>query len=104
MELHQHILHNPLPDGLAVYLLKQTDGIDALYQRRTQPQQLFYLVGLQVADEMPAVILRAEFGHFGRQLLHAALAEKPLTCLMGLAQGLDGMELGNSDKPDPVRQ
>lgn len=104
MELHQDVLNNPLPLSLAVYLLQEPDGIDALDQHRAQAQQLSDFVGLQVADEMPRVFLSPEFRHFGGELLDAALSEKPLPGGAGLAQGFHRVEFRHGHKIDVFRQ
>ncbi len=90
MYLKQHIYRAAYACGLAVDDAQQPYRVDAVNQTDMW-HYLAYLVGLQVADEVPAHI----FGHGGSldgEFLRAAFTEIALAGVVCLADGLDGME------------
>ena len=66
-------------------------------------REVFHLVRLQMADEMPLHIAR-HFRDLPLQFLHVALAENPLSGIVSLAQLLDGMKLTHRHEPHTIRQ
>ncbi len=102
MDLKQNVHALSLPLSLAVNGHEQSLRIDAFYQRSGGYHGLD-LVRLEMADEVPADV-GGKCRGLGRQLLGAALSEKPLACSVGLENGLRRVKFRNSDKAHPLGQ
>jgi hypothetical protein len=66
------------------------------------PGDAGHLVGLQLADEMPAEVQAGAGGGLGRRLLITVLAEVPLTELVQQPDVRGGPGLGHRDESDLV--
>ena len=62
-----------------------------------------HLVLLQVTDEVPADVL-GQLGRLDDKFLGAAFTEPALSCVIGLLQFLDGVELGDGNQSGTRRQ
>ena len=80
---------------LAVDGLQQAEAIDRMDEVHKR-YNLLDLVGLQMADEMPADVFGQGFV-LRQQLLYAALAKIAFPCLVGLDDGLVGVELADAN-------
>ncbi len=88
--------------GLAVDLGKEfqaVDRMDHMNERRNE----FYLIGLQMSDEMPFHILR-QLPPFGGHFLGFILTEDLMPGIVGFENKFGWMGFGHGDQPDPFGQ
>ena len=99
VQLQQTRNTSPSLQGLLVDFSQQTRGIDSVDERHVGGD-VFDLVGLQMADEMPFYALQVgQFAMLQLQFLGMALAEDTLTGSVGLAYSLCRMILRDSHQP-----
>ena len=91
--LHQFLLHSLVRDQSEEFL-----AVDALDESHAA-YNLAGLVGLEMADKVPADVGR-EFRNLCQELLNAAFAEEALSGIVGLADGLHGVELADGHQGD----
>ena len=98
VELEEHTAHYAGARRFVVDEAQETLGIDALNQGHlTRLDEAAHLVGLQVADEVPADVGR-EFLHLGLEFLSAAFAEEALPGVVSLADGFGRVEFAHGDQ------
>ena len=102
VDLHEYAADDAGALRLAVDELEEAFGVDAL-NHGDFAYKLTHLVGLQMADEMPAYV-GGELRDLRQKFLHAALAETALPGVVGLLHSLRRMKLGNRHQADPGRQ
>lgn len=83
--------------GLGAEAVDEIEQFDAVYafNQGGVSDDAFDLVGLQVAYEVPAHVIR-HLRNFGQHFLYAAFAEYALPCIVGSAELLDGMKFADS--------
>ena len=93
MQLQEHV-DDPLhPGRLLVYLTEQAEAVNGMYERHVGGDVL-YLVGLQVADEMPLDVLR-EYAYLLLQFLYVAFAKDALSGIVCLTYHGSGVVLAD---------
>ena len=102
MEFEQDVDDAVVLGRLLVDLAKQLGRIDRLHHRDIG-RDIFHLVCLQVADEVPLDVLRQGL-HLLSQLLLVALAEDALSRLVGRQNILVGMILADGHQLHPLGQ
>ena len=102
MEFEQDVDDAVVLRRLLVDLAEQLERIDRLHHRDIG-RDIFHLVRLQVADEVPLDVLWQRL-HLLAQLLLMALAKDPLSRLVGRQDVLVGMILADGHQLHPLGQ
>ena len=108
MQLHEAGDVAAAAEALLGNLLEEAGRVHAVDERHVG-REVFHLVGLQVADEVPLDALATLFpveqrgqrvlrepGNLLLKLLHVTFAEDALAGSVSLLERFDGMEFGNS--------
>ena len=88
--------------GLAVDLGKEFQAVDRM-DHVNERRNVFYLIGLQMADEMPFHILR-QLLPFGGHFPGFILTEDVMPGIVSLENKFWRMGFGHGDQPDPFGQ